>query len=144
MTLKPLASVGNLSLSSIVTHNDSGGSLAAFEGGRNVPFSIARVFVVQAGEGQIRGQHAHKKCQQFLVCTAGAVQVTCTDGREERVFQLNKLGQALLIPEGIWAEQKYLEPNTVLTVFCDRPYEDSDYLREQNEFLEFRANRGEK
>jgi len=51
--------------------NDTNGSLYFYQRGINLDFTIERVFVVKASKGDLRGNHAHKKCNQFLVCTYG-------------------------------------------------------------------------
>jgi dTDP-4-dehydrorhamnose 3,5-epimerase-like enzyme len=120
-------------------HFEENGDLIVLEGMIHVPFSIARVFVVRAPEGAIRGQHAHKACAQFLTCTSGVVDVICDDGVSRAEFELNHLSLGLYIPPGIWAEQRYRTPGATLTVLCDRPYEPEDYIRSYSEFLQTRA-----
>ncbi len=108
------------------------------EGLINVPFPIARVFVVRAPEGAVRGQHAHKACAQFLTCPRGVVKVDCTDGEESAAFELNHPNLGLYIPPGIWAEQRYETRDAALTVLCDRAYEVEDYIREFPDYLTYR------
>jgi dTDP-4-dehydrorhamnose 3,5-epimerase-like enzyme len=105
-----------------------------------VPFAIARVFVVRAPEGAVRGQHAHKVCAQFLTCPRGSVEVICTDGANSAEFLLNHPNIGLYIPSGIWAEQRYRTKDAALTVLCDRGYEPEDYIREYPDFLSYRQN----
>lgn len=116
------------------------GDLVVMEGLTHFQFSISRVFTVRAPIGSIRGQHAHKQCQQMLVCTNGSVTVDCDDSESHRSFILNKSNSALIIPPGIWATQKYNKQNSILTVLCDRKYEEEDYIREYSEFLKFKTN----
>jgi len=108
------------------------------EGLTHVPFVIARVFVVRACTGGIRGQHAHKICTQLLTCPAGSVEVFCDDGFETATYILDQPDLGLLIPPSIWAQQTYRAPGTVLAVLCDRPYEVEDYIRDYNEFKAYR------
>lgn len=122
-------------------HPDENGDLVVVEGGRHVPFAIARLFVVRAPQGAVRGQHAHKNCAQFLTCSSGKVEVRCTDGRTTETFVLDAPRRGLLVPPGIWAEQVYLESGSVLTVLCDSPYDAADYLRDYQDFLAYRAER---
>jgi dTDP-4-dehydrorhamnose 3,5-epimerase-like enzyme len=103
-----------------------------------VPFSIARVFTVRAGSNVQRGRHAHKRCNQLMVCTYGRCEVTCSDGLSRQTFLLDGMNQGLLVPCGIWAEQRYLDDDNVLMVLCDRPYEEHDYVRDYQDFLAFR------
>jgi dTDP-4-dehydrorhamnose 3,5-epimerase-like enzyme len=119
-------------------HFEENGDLVVMEGQKNVPFAIARVFVVRAPEGAIRGCHAHKACAQFLTCPRGSVAVVCTDGSQSAEFELIHPSMGLYVPPGIWAEQKYKTRDATLTVLCDRIYESEDYIREYSEFLEYR------
>ena len=103
------------------------GDLAVLEG-KNIPFNIIRIFWVRANAGETRGRHAHKKCAQFLVCSNGSIKVKCSDGDTETNFTLDQPNLGLYVPPGIWAEQAYEESHSVLTVACDRPYEEEDYI----------------
>lgn len=116
------------------------GDLVVMEGMSHFPFSIARVFVVRAPVGAIRGKHAHKACTQFLMCPAGGVEVFCDDGTATGTYILDRPNVGLLIPPGIWAQQTYLIPDTLLTVLCDMPYDPDDYIRNYGDFKAYRAN----
>jgi dTDP-4-dehydrorhamnose 3,5-epimerase-like enzyme len=120
-------------------HVDDNGDLVVMGGLVHVPFAIARVFVVRALVGAIRGQHAHKNCTQFLTCPLGSVQVRCDDGKLISNFLLDHPNVGLLVPPGIWAQQTYLALDSVLTVLCDRPYEPQDYIRDYSEFMTYRS-----
>ncbi len=110
------------------------------EAERGVPFAIRRVFTVQARRaGLIGGRHAHRVCQQLLVCVHGACEVTCAATLEERrVFTLDRPDQGLLIPASIWAEQRYLTADTVLMVLCDQHYDAADYIRDPDDYQAYR------
>ncbi len=114
------------------------GDLTVMEGFTDVPFSIARVFVVRGFDGSVRGKHAHKVCTQFLTCPYGSVEVLCDDGSGTATFVLDKPSIGLLLPPSIWAQQTYLIANSVLTVLCDRPYESQDYIRNYDEYKTYR------
>jgi len=120
---------------------EDNGDLVVIEGSINVAFDIARVFVVRAPDGAIRGQHAHRKCSQFLTCTSGAIEVVCDDGRQIAEFVLDHPNVGLLVPAGIWSQQTYRGPQASLTVLCDRRYEAADYIRDYGSFLDFRAGK---
>mgnify|MGYP006295098235 CR=1 FL=1 len=115
------------------------GNLIVMEGVTHVPFSIARVFVVLAPSGATRGQHAHKACSQLLTCPIGKIEVTCTDGSQSETFILSSPSRGLLIEPGIWAQQIYRAPGSVLTVLCDLPYDSRDYIRNFEEFRKYKA-----
>ena len=114
---------------------DDDGSLIVGEVGKHIPFPIKRFFTISnVKAGNIRGQHAHKKLNQVLVCLSGAVEVNLNDGRRSWSETLDQPGSALHIPPMIWTQQTYGDPNTVLLVFCDEKYQESDYLRNFEEF----------
>ena len=116
----------------------NGDDLVVVEAQSNVfPFSIMRMFSVRSEIDGIRGRHAHRRCTQFLICINGAIEVQCDDSIETRKYVLDKANYGLLIPPGVWAEQKYIKEDTVLTVLCDRPFDESDYIRDYKEFLKY-------
>ena len=115
-------------------HGNDTGVLCVYETGKSVPFQISRVFTVSAKKDEVRGNHAHKQCSQLLVCVSGEIEVTCDNGTDESIYQLNNMGQGLLIPPGIWAVEKYIREDSVLIVLCDRGYEEEDYIRDYDEF----------
>ena len=117
-------------------HKENNGDLVVVEK-EIIPFSIKRVFNVRQQKGDMRGRHAHRHCSQLLICTNGAVEVKCDDIRTTEIYVLDKPNFGLLIPPGIWADQKYIEDNTILTVLCDRPFEEADYIRNYDDFKLF-------
>jgi dTDP-4-dehydrorhamnose 3,5-epimerase-like enzyme len=119
-------------------HFEENGDLVVMETNFNIPFVIVRVFVVRASDRQVRGHHAHRQCTQFLTCPSGSVEVLCDDGNNKITYKLDHPSKGLLIPCGIWAEQTYLKPDSVLTVLCDKPYDASDYIRDYSDFLNYR------
>ena len=120
-----------------VSQDGTRGNLVVFEGAE-VPFSILRVFQVNAPSGAIRGRHAHKKCVQLMICSKGCINVICDDGAEKICYALDEPNMGLLVPEGIWSEQVYQKPDSILTVLCNRLYEESDYIRDYAGFLTYR------
>jgi len=117
---------------------EDNGELSVFEyGNQFVPFSIKRIFNVRSEKGSIRGKHAHRLCSQLLICSNGAIEVLCDDSVNQYVFMLDKPNYGLLVPPGIWAEEKYIEHNSTMTVICDRIYEAEDYISDYQLFKDF-------
>jgi WxcM-like, C-terminal len=123
-------------------HRRDSGQVVVAEVGSTVPFSIARMFTVSAPLDAVRGEHAHRKCSQFMLCVNGMVDVTCDDGGQKRTFTLDRPNLALLVPPSIWNVITFRSAGAVLAVLCDRPYEEADYLRDYSAFLAFRATNG--
>jgi len=113
-------------------------TLSIFQSPEAVPFAIKRVFTIHAHEACQRGRHAHKECTQLLVVLRGKCKVICDDGTSRKDIILNKPSEGLLVPPGIWAEQDY-EPNTLLMVLTDKPYDESDYIRNYEDYLAYRG-----
>lgn len=135
-----VAFIQDVRLIKLPHHFEDNGDLVVMEELINVPFQIARVFVVRAPDGAIRGQHAHRACTQFLTCPREVIEVECDDGERQARFTLDHPNTGLLIPPGIWSQQTYLGKGAALTVLCDRKYEAEDYIREYDKFLSFRRS----
>ena len=103
-----------------------------------VPFMICRVFTVLADIDCKRGEHAHKECNQLLTCVSGALDLLCDDGNQRQTIKLRPDSDGVWVPNGIWAEQTYLEDKTVLLVICDQPYDQNDYIRNYDEFIDWK------
>lgn len=126
----------------VASFSDRQGLLVAYDGIADFSVDIRRVFVVTGHANSLRGKHAHKELTQILVCVQGACRVVCDDGAERREFILDRANSALVVPNGIWAEQFYIEEGTVLIVLCDLPYDESDYIRDYDAYLASRKGNG--
>lgn len=133
-----LESVEACQLVELALHARDGGELVVVEEGKALPYAAARVFTVRAGEGAVRGRHAHKQCSQFMLCVHGAIEVECDDGASKKTFVLDAGNKGLMVPPSIWATETYKTAGAVLTVLCDRPYEAEDYIRDYDEFVAYR------
>ena len=117
---------------------EDNGELSVFEQNpKAIPFQIKRIFNVRADKGSIRGLHAHRLCSQMLICSNGSIEVFCDDSSNQEVFLLDNPNFGLLIPPGVWAEQRYVLNNTTMTVICDRLYEAEDYISDYELFKDF-------
>lgn len=116
---------------------EKNGELAVFESDL-IPFPIRRVFTVSAHRGAKRGGHAHRRCAQLLVTIRGRIKLSCCDGTKAETYEMCD-GLGLMVPPGIWATQEYLDDFSTIIVFCDRPYETEDYVRNYNDFLKLKA-----
>lgn len=116
---------------------DMRGSLSAIEFERHLPFVPQRFFsVYNVPSGDVRGQHAHKRCQQVLVCLSGSVTCLVDDGQQRVSYHLSDPSVALHMPAMTWGAQYKYSPDAVLGVFASLPYDADDYIRDYDEFLE--------
>ena len=115
---------------------DPRGALTVAETAENLPFAVERLFIVHGVEaGTTRGFHAHKSCHQFLIVTAGVVEVTLDDGQCRQNVRLDRVSQGLHIPPMIWGEQTYLSADAVLVVLTSDRYDRGDYISDYAEFV---------
>ena len=117
---------------------DIRGNLSASEELKDIPFEIARVYwVYDVPSGESRGGHAHKRLKQFLIALSGSFTVTLDDGTERRKFLLNHPYQGLEIETGIWRTLDDFSSGAVCLVLASEFYDEEDYIREYDEFLEY-------
>lgn len=104
------------------------------------PFSVRRVFTVIAPPGEVRGEHAHKQCAQFLVVPSGAVEVKLKSVSASHTVTLSSSSSGLYVPPMVWGSQHFLEEKSVLLVACDMEFVESDYIRSWPEFISLCRN----
>lgn len=128
--------VGGVELHRLPSFRDLRGSLTVAEFDRHVPFVPRRCFMVYQVPGKdVRGEHAHRVCHQFLVCVAGSVHVVVDDGREREQFVLNGPSMGLHLPPMVWGIQYKYTADAVLMVLASESYDAGDYIRDYQEFL---------
>ena len=137
MKKNTLDSVKFFNLKTIV---EPDGNLVPVESNIDFPFSIKRVFYVYGVRDQNnRGEHAHHKTEQILVCLSGKLEVLCDDGVNKKKYLLESPQQALYIPAMIWDDQNYLTDDTVMLVLCNNHYNINDYIDNYDDFLKIRG-----
>ena len=129
-------------LTTLRTVSDARGSLLPLDLPGSLPFEPQRVFYVYGVPSkEVRGEHAHRQCEQFLVCLHGSVSAVVDDGATRREFLLDDPSLGLHMPAMTWGTQYNYSPDAVLAVFASRPYEDADYIRDYEQFLELARGR---
>jgi acetyltransferase-like isoleucine patch superfamily enzyme len=115
---------------------DIRGNLTAGEVGRGLPFTPLRYFLVMnVPSGETRGAHAHRVCEQYLTCVAGACSVVVDDGHARLEVRLDDPCAGVYVPANVWSIQYKYTRDAVLLVLASRPYEADDYIRDYDEFL---------
>ena len=98
---------------------------------------IKRTFIIKANRNIKRGYHSHKRCSQLLVCLQGEIDVFCEDGERKKTYSLKET-DSIMIPPGIWSHQEYKDESNILAVWCDMDFEEEDYIRTYEEFIDSR------
>jgi hypothetical protein len=115
--------------------SDPRGNLTFIEGGRHIPFSIARVFYLyDVPGGADRGGHALKTCHQFLVAMSGSFDVILDDGKAKSRIHLNRSYYGLHLPPMVWREMDNFSSGAVCLVLASAAYSESDYFRNYADF----------
>ena len=125
-------------------HGDERGQLVALEEWRDIPFEIKRVYYMyETVNGVVRGRHAHKSLEQILICIHGTCKILLDNGSEKKVVPLEKPYEGLYISNDMWREMYDFSTDAVLLVLASQPYDESDYIRDYDEFLDFVRNKKE-
>lgn len=92
-------------------------------------FTPKRMFFVEGKDGFVRGGHAHKECQQFLICVSGKIDCFVRDlVLNIEYTRILRPGDTLYLPVKTWSEQKYIGDNSVLCCLCSKDYDEKDYI----------------
>jgi len=115
---------------------DDRGSLVAIEGAKTIPFDIKRVYYLfGTKEGVARGFHAHKALKQVAVCVTGKCKMLLDNGVEKTEVWLDSPTKGLVIEEMVWREMHEFSPDCVLLVLASEHYDEADYIRDHQTFL---------
>ncbi len=115
---------------------DPRGNLSFIEGGRHVPFAIRRVYwVYDVPGGEVRGGHAYRRNEEFVVALSGSFDVMLDDGRGRReTFTLNRSYNGLSIGRMMWRQLENFSTNALALVLASEPYDAGDYIRDYDLF----------
>ena len=115
---------------------DERGSLIALESNKSVPFDIKRVYYIFGTKKSVsRGFHAHLNLKQVAVCVTGSCRFVLDNGKQREEIVLDKSTIGLLINDLTWREMYDFSPDCVLMVLANEHYDESDYIRDYQEFL---------
>lgn len=129
-------SVAGVTLHHLPHIEDMRGSLSVGEFERSVPFLPKRYFLVfDVPSREIRGEHAHRQCHQFLICVRGTCSVVADDGQNRQEFLLDRPNLGLYLPAMTWGTQYKYSNDAVLLVFASDYYDAADYIRNHDEFM---------
>ena len=116
---------------------DMRGSLTVGEFGQQIPFIPKRYFMVfDVPSKETRGEHAHRKCHQFLVCLQGSCSVLADDGKNRMEVLLDSPDKGVYMPPMVWGVQYKYTRDALLLVFASDHYDAADYIRNYSEFLQ--------
>ncbi len=129
--------VEGVTLHELLLVHDMRGDLSAGEFERQIPFPVRRYFVVfDVPSEDVRGEHAHRRCRQFLICLRGRCRVVVDDGHTRAEIALDRPNLGLYLPPMVWGIQYQHTADALLLVFASDYYNAADYIRDYGEFLD--------
>jgi acetyltransferase-like isoleucine patch superfamily enzyme/dTDP-4-dehydrorhamnose 3,5-epimerase-like enzyme len=132
---KDLIHIKGVKLIKIPKVNDIRGDLSFAEIGKQLPFVVKRFFAVyNVPNKEVRGEHAHKKSHQVLVCIKGSLSIVLDDGKKRSEIQLTPLENAIYVPPLVWVTHYKYSEDAMLLVFASDKYNSNEYVRDYNEF----------
>jgi UDP-2-acetamido-3-amino-2,3-dideoxy-glucuronate N-acetyltransferase len=115
---------------------DARGHLSFAEIHQALPFPVMRYFLVfGVPSREIRGEHAHRRLGQFLVCVHGSCSVRLFDGDASEEVLLNRPDLGMHIPPMVWTTEYQYSADAVLLVLASDVYREDDYIRDLDEYL---------
>lgn len=131
-------SIYNCSIVKLPKVHNRAGNITALENNKNLPFEVKRIYYLyDIPGGEDRGGHAHKELQQYIIAVSGAFDILIDDGTNKKVIHLDRPDIGLHIVSGIWRELVNFSSGAVCLVLASHKYNEHDYLRDYNDFLNY-------
>jgi len=133
--------ISNVKIIELPKFLDIRGNLSFAEQNNHIPFEIKRTYwVYDVPGGEMRGGHAFRQNQEFIVALSGAFDVVVDDGESKKTFTLNRSYYGLYIPAGLWREMKNFSTNSLALEFGSIHYDRNDYVCDYDEYLKMKQN----
>ena len=118
---------------------DPRGNLSFFENNKQIPFEIQRTYwIYDVPGGEIRGGHAFKEQNEFVVVLSGSLDIVVFDGEKEEKYSLNRSYYGLYIPKGWWRHMENFATNTLALVVSSTSFDENDYIINKEEFIKMK------
>ncbi len=128
-------SIENVKVVKFRDFGDERGKLVVIEGNQDIPFDIKRVFYIYDSDSDIvRGEHANRKSEFVLINVSGKSKVKVYDGKESKVYELDKPMMGIYIPSMIWKDMYDFSEDSVLLVITNEHYDEKEYIRNLAEY----------
>lgn len=136
-----MATIEDVKIIELPKFADPRGNLSFVEQMNHIPFEIKRTYwIYDVPGGESRGGHMFCQNQEFIVSLSGSFDVIVDDGKEKKVFHMNRSYYGLYIPAGLWREMTNFSTNSVALEFGSIHYNRNDYVEDYNMFLKMKNN----
>lgn len=114
---------------------DPRGNLSFIEEEDHIPFKIKRTYwIYDVPGGEIRGSHAFKKSQEFIIALSGSFDVILNDGKKNMRYNLNRSYFGLYVPNLVWRKLENFSTNSLALIVSSIAYDERDYIRDFDDF----------
>ena len=114
---------------------DKRGNLSFIEGNNHIPFKIIRTYwIYDVPGGEIRGGHAYKTNQEFIVALSGSFDLVLHDGEQEHRYHLNRSYNGIYVPQMIWRSMENFSTNSLALILSSTDFAEEDYIRDFEQF----------
>lgn len=134
-----MSTVNDVKIVELPKFLDARGNLSFAEQNNHIPFEIKRTYwIYDVPGGEARGGHAFRQNQEFIVALSGAFEVVVDDGKQSKSFLLNRSYYGLYVPAGLWRSMENFSTNSLAIEFGSEHYSADDYIRDYEEYLQYR------
>ena len=117
---------------------DKRGNLSLVEQFKHIPFTIERTYwIYDVPEGEKLGGHAYRENQENNVALSGSFDVVLDDGKEKKLYSLNRSYYGLYVPKGWWRQMENFSTNALALVLASTSYTKEDYIYDYQEFKRY-------
>ena len=114
----------------IKTIKDERGEIGIIDSPDSLPFEVKRILFIKDSTEK-RGNHAHKKTIQALICLKGSCEIYTNNGKEKRTFILDSSDKCLILNPEDWHTMTNLSKESVLLALGSKYYDTEDYITEE-------------
>ena len=103
-----------------------------------LPFVPRRIYWLHESSLDIsRGNHAHRELRQILFVLNGRFRLRLSDGFSDLELYLDKKSDGVYLEPGLWRVLDEFAKDSIILVICDQVFQESDYIRNYEEFLDW-------
>ncbi len=136
-----IMTIGDCRIIELPKFLDARGNLSFAEQNNHIPFEIKRTYwIYDVPGGEDRGGHAFRQNQEMVIAISGSFDVVVDDGENKKTFTLNRSYYGLYVPSGLWRTMENFSTNSLALEFGSEHYDETDYIREYNEFVTLKKN----
>jgi dTDP-4-dehydrorhamnose 3,5-epimerase-like enzyme len=139
--IKYMSKIEDVKIIELPKFLDARGNLCFIEQLNHIPFEIQRTYwIYDVPGGEVRGGHAFKQNQEFIVALSGSFDVIVDDGNAKKKFTLSRSYYGLYVPAGLWREIENFSTNSLALEFGSMHYDVNDYVRDYQEYIKLKKN----